>query len=197
MKARRERAKEAVRAQRAQQPRRRKWKRWVVLVLLLLLLLMRCECDEPVEGVVDAGLGVAPDVGAVVGDAGPPDAAASRPARRPRRAKVHLVARERPAFGKEAPEPDTWLPAFRLQVAARAPRLARCFEGAERPGALRWSAQLDPGLGLVSDQTFEPVLQGAGLSAARRACLAKVMAEPGYALEGGEGVARVSMVIEF
>jgi len=85
-------------------------------------------------------------------------------------------------------------------VAARSPRLARCFEGTERPGALRWTASYDPHTGAVADHRFEPVLAGAMLLAAQRECLVGTLASPGYRpteQAGSSGPLRVSMVLEF
>jgi hypothetical protein len=93
-----------------------------------------------------------------------------------------------------------WLSQLRLQVAARSLRLSFCFEGSEQPGVLRWSARIDPGLGTVSEQSFEPILAGNLISTQQQMCLAKVLEEPKYKLKISKeaaGATRVAIVVEF
>ena len=88
---------------------------------------------------------------------------------------------------------------FRLQVAARSPRLALCFKGADRPGALRWNVALNPESGAVSDHVFEPV-GAAELSPAQRECMQRTLSSPGYHVTQADRQSlssRVSLVIEF
>jgi len=95
-------------------------------------------------------------------------------------------------------------------VIARGPRLSACFNGAQRPGALRWTAAVDPVRGTLSDQTLEPTLDGDELTRSQRVCAFDVLADPGYSLSdaglddaGLDGAGdrdasiRVGMVIEF
>lgn len=87
-----------------------------------------------------------------------------------------------------------------MQVTVRSPRLAACFNGMAEPGALRWTSSLDPVRGLVSEQSLEPTLSGAVLTAKQENCIMQVLSAPPYALqvEGGRATpSRVSMVIEF
>ena len=104
----------------------------------------------------------------------------------------------RPSFSNGPAEPLPWVTAFRLQVAARSPRLALCFVGAEAPGALKWTAAVEPESGRVSDHTLESVRETV-LDAAQRACVLGVLSDPPYRLpSGGEATpSRVSMAIEF
>jgi hypothetical protein len=100
----------------------------------------------------------------------------------------------------EGVAPPLWLTSLRIQVAARSTRLAGCFEGTARPGALRWSVAVDPERGVVSDPEVEPTLAGQGLSNAQRRCVLGVLADPPYQLASGDEPAtpaRVALVIEF
>jgi hypothetical protein len=106
----------------------------------------------------------------------------------------------RPAFGPQNAGSPPWLDEFRMQVAARSPRLADCFTGVERPGALRWAAAVNPNGGSVSDHELEPVGVGTDLSADQRKCILGVLSSPKYQLTvpGTSGLPnRVSLVIEF
>ncbi|MCK6524434.1 hypothetical protein L6R49_23765, partial [Myxococcota bacterium] len=97
----------------------------------------------------------------------------------------------------EAPAVLPWLATLRAQVTARGPRLAECFLESQRPGAIRWSARVDPSKGEVSDQTFEPTLDGVALTAEQRGCLQDTLASPPYRLESDDPPRRVSLVVEF
>ena len=206
--------KQAVRARRAElrarlaearagQRRRKSLRRRLIvlaLLLLLYLLLRNCECDTPI---VAPG---APDATAThPGPAVVADAALAPPVEAPRRAKrrrpIRIAPTPRGELSTGTPTVPAWLAALQLQVAARGPRLATCFEGVDQPGALTWSAVVDRARGLVADQRFEPTLAGADLPPTRRACLATVLRDPPYRLPAGaddpEAGARITMVIEF
>jgi hypothetical protein len=89
---------------------------------------------------------------------------------------------------------------YRLQVAARSPRLARCFQGAGRPGALRWTASVNPTRGEVSDHQLQPIGGGAELRREQRECLLEALSSPPYRLTAPGAPAlpdRVGLVIEF
>lgn len=199
LRARRARVRDALRARRAElraarararRPRRR-W-RWALLLALLLLLLLReCSCEEPPPPLAPRAPAPPPAPEEVV-EAEPPLAP-------PPPVKGRVRTRPRPALEPPKPPPKRWLDDFRLQVAARSLRLSACFEGADRPGAVRWTCALDPRTGAVSDQRFEPI-GGAELGSAQRRCLRAALADPAYRLEPGEGAAtpdRVSLVLEF
>lgn len=179
--------------------RRRRIMLFLLLVLLLLLLLVRCECDAP-----PVSLRPAPGVGKVATppDVTPPSVKPQPPPARKvkrKRKRTRIKRRERPAFEAVASGPPPWLARFRLQVAARSPRMSACFEGAGAPGALKWTASVDAKTGRVSDHVLEPVLVGGSLGAKRRQCLIEVLSAP-YRLPAGEGdglPSRVSIVIEF
>lgn len=174
-------------AARAKRPEKKKDRRWLLLVLLLLLMLMLlcrgCEPDPVPPPVVEV-----PAVAPAVGEA--PEVAPTPP---------RITPKRRPKMKLAGPEELPWLTEFRLQVAARSPRLAACFAGVTRPGALKWTADVDPGRGRVSDQEIEPTLDGDELSAAQRSCVTGVLADPPYRLEGGDPAtpARVGLVVEF
>lgn len=192
----------ALRARVAQLPqvkaaaRRRRNRRLALLtVLLLLLCFIRCDCEPgpaPVAEVTDAGVLV------VEKPVVKPKPAAPKP-KSPLNAKVSLGPRD--GFGSNQRSTPDWLDAFRLQVAARSPRLSACFEGTERPGALRWVAAVNPESGAVSDQTLDPVGSALELTKEQRKCLTQVLSTPPFkklaAVEGQALPDRVSMVIEF
>lgn len=174
----------AVRAELRQRERRRR-RRWPWLLLLLLLLLClipipSCEEPEGPAGVAEDPLGGGEMAETVV----PPP-------------PLEPVPRlSRPRYTPPPPDPVPWLEAWRVQVAARGPRLATCFEGATHPGALRWSTRVDPVSGQVSDHVLEPVLDTAPLTVAQRACVLAVLTDPHYRLPPGEP-SRAGLVIEF
>lgn len=156
----------------------------LMAILLLLLLLRQCDC----------GPGLTPS--ALPRDAGVADAGTSplaAPKVRPqRRGQLRLA---------ESPAPF-WLDDYRLQVASRSPRLADCFQGAERPGALRWTAAVNAVSGHVADHELEPVGETQGIDPVRRECLVKALSAPPYHLMAGGDAGsstpvRVSIVIEF
>lgn len=118
----------------------------------------------------------------------------SKPAPRP------LKPRARPAYEAPKPRAKTWLDDLRMQVGGRSLRLAACFEGVERPGAVRWVAAVDPSTGRVSDQTLEPIQDSISLSRAQKRCLTRALSEPAYLLSGTETTRmpeRVGLVLEF
>ncbi len=208
MKARRAELRERIRTERAalrakmrelhadRDKRRRRIAFFVLLVILLWLLLRGCDCEPEPEPEPGPG---GPRVGVWLVDAGPAPPPPPPPrARKPR--KKRLKPKPRPTYEPKAPPPRSWLADFRLQVAARAPRLSRCFEGADAPGALKWTAAVDIARGVVSDHQFEAVLTGATLSKPLRRCLVGVLAKPAYRLSPDAKQptpSRVSIIIEF
>jgi hypothetical protein len=169
---------------------RRRRLSWALLALLLLLLLLcsRCTCAPPVE---------APEAPLPPAQVEPPEAAPA-PAPLPDRPSIPRI--DRPAFETEPQDPLPWLDEFRLQVAARSPRLAGCFVGAERPGRLRWTASVEPSRGRISQQAVEPVLVMDALTSEQKGCVVGVLADPPYELRAEEGAStptRVSLVVEF
>ena len=164
---------------------RRKWWRLLWLAPLLLLLLLRdCSCAAPPPPLEPLPPGAGAPAEATPSPPRPPD-----PGRVPRR--------DRPKFEVEPPAVLPWLATLRAQVTARGPRLSACFVENQCPGALRWSARVDPSKGEVSDQSFEPTLDGVALSAEQRACLDDALAAPPYRLDSDDPPRRVSLVVEF
>jgi hypothetical protein len=160
-------------------------------LLLLLLLFVRCDCGEPAPSEP-----ATPDAGVPQVVKPKPMAAKVKPG--PLTGKV--ATQPRGAFGTGEPVSPPWLDEFRIQVAARSPRLAQCFTGIDRPGALRWSALVNPQGGTVSDHTIETVGVGTDLTQEQRTCVIGVLQSPVYRLTvpGNEGLPnRVSLVIEF
>ncbi len=170
-----------------QKRRRLGWGLLLLILLLLLLLCSDCTCaPAPVEEPV------APPVPVEVEEPEPP------PVPLPIRAPIERI--DRPAFETEPLAPLPWLDAFRMQVAARSPRLAECFVGAERPGRLRWSGAVEPSKGRISQQAIEPVLVEDVLTSAQKDGGAGVRADPSYERpieEGASTPTRVSLVVEF
>ena len=175
--------------QRIVQARARRRQRQVLLALLAvlllsLLLLLDCRCtrEPPPEPAPEPVM---------------PVPAEEPEATLPRHPPIQRM--DRPEYTSEVPEPLAWLDSFRMQVAARSPRLAECFVGAERPGRLKWTASVDPLEGKVSEHQLEPVLTTDALTATQRACAVDVLSEPSYTLvgEGRATPSRLSMIIEF
>ena len=172
----------------------------LALLLLLWILLRHCNCAVEIPSPPDVGPPRPDSIVSVV------DAAVATPtpvvsvARSKPRPRRRLKSRRRPTYRNDIPPPAAWLTEFRLQVSARGAQLSRCFEGAVRPGALRWTAALDAARGIVSDHQFEPVLAGAALSRSLRTCLIEVLSHPPYRLslpDKQPSPSRVAIVIEF
>lgn len=164
--------------------RRRRWP-WLLLLLLLLLCLLPIPSCEEAPGEPEA-----PEV--AVGESAAPVEPEPEPP-----TDIEPVRRfVRPKYTPPPPDPIPWLEVWRLQVAARGPRLAACFEGVSHPGALRWTTRVEPASGRTSDHVLDPVLDTEPVSAAQRRCVLGVLTEPAYRLGPGDA-ARVSIVIEF
>lgn len=174
--------------------RRRRRLQRAVLAIAVLLLLLLIRCDETGSG---------SPVSAAVPDAGvepvvkkPPATSPAKPFRPVVKASPVL----RPAFDTPAKLPNPWVDAFRLQVAARSPRLATCFNGSARPGAVRWTTLVSKKDGAVGTHEFEAMVAGVQLDAAQTACLTEALERPGYRIAAGDGDGlpeRVSLVLEF
>ena len=135
----------------------------------------------------------------------PPAAAAttSAPLAPPLPAGAPVSTAARPAYVPTEAPTHPWLGDFQLQVAARSPRLAACFEGVSEPGALQWSAGVEPLSGTVVDSTVSPLSETAPLSRAEQDCVQDVLATPAYTLpaepdpEGSSIPTRVRLLLEF
>jgi hypothetical protein len=174
--------------------RRRLGRAAAVAALVLLALLLQCRCQGEALAPAPPAAGAPEPQGKPAARAAPP-----RPVK-PGPLAGTLKGRPRGAFQGEASAAPPWLDTFRLQVAARSPRLARCFQGVERPGALRWSVAVDAASGAVSDGTLEPVGAGGSLGPVQRACVFGVLTTPGYRLPSGGSAAlpsRVGLLLEF
>ncbi len=187
------RARREALAARLRRRRGRDRRPWLLLALAVAALLVAALCccgppptaPLPPEAPAPSGPGAGPTA--------PPPAPPSPPI------AGRVAPRPRPAFAPPAAEALPWLPAFRLQVAARGPRLASCFAGAERPTTLRWTAQVEPASGRVSDHAFEPTLASEPLTLDQRACVIAALSDPPYAIDAPAGAppARVSVAIGF
>ncbi len=193
----RARARDRVQALRTRQDPNRRRRRLALAVppLLVIAALLRCDCERQPAKLPEP-------VQAQAGPKAPPAAPAPRPPRPRGRAPLagEVDRRPRPGYQTGAQPPPTWIDEFRLQATARSPRLAQCFEGTDRPGALRWVAALNPETGSVSDQDLEPVGPHTALTVEQRACVARALATPGYRLTRPPNQPfpeRVSLVIEF
>lgn len=178
---------------RSEAPRRTsRW--WIAAVALLIALLFFRTCEEPEPE---------PDI-AETPVAGPPvrvAVPAPKPTPEPMVAPPRVARRERPDLVAPPPKTPGWLTGFRMQVSARSPRLAKCFEGATQPGQLKWTASVEPSTGRVGDQVIEPLLLTGELPPRERRCVQGVLSSPPYRLpmpeEGAEATSRVSLVLEF
>jgi hypothetical protein len=172
---------------------RRRLRRTLGFALLLLIAsLMRCECAQPPPSEV-------PKVEAKDAAKPPVEPPEPMPARRqPLRARIEPQSRASyPGHDQASP---AWIDAFRLQVAARSPKLAQCFTGSDRPGSLRWTASVNPRSGAASDHELEPVGASAALRRDQYECIVRALSSPPYRLTAplGESLPqRVSLVIEF
>lgn len=195
-----ERSREKLRARRAalrgrlkrQRPEKR-GRRWGCLLLLLLLILLLLLRDCSCAGVPDAPVG--PES---MGAPSPAEPVEPEPPVAPITGRLGPI--DRPDFRPEPPDPLAWIDAFRMSVAARSPRLAQCFVGANSPGTLKWTTSVEPVAGLVSDHSLEPMLMGAELTSKERGCVIAVLSDPPYSLPVEEGRAtpsRVGLVLEF
>jgi hypothetical protein len=163
-----------------------------VALLLLLASLVRCECARPSPSEV-------PKVEAKGAEEPQVEPPVPKPTRRqPLRAQIEPQARASyPGHEQASP---AWIDEFRLQVAARSPRLAQCFTGSDRPGTLRWTASVNPRSGAASDHELGPVGASAELRREQHECVVRVLSSPPYRLTAplGESLPhRVSLVIEF
>jgi hypothetical protein len=176
---------------RAQRRRRRRLILLAALVALLALLFQRCSCGSPLPPPTPAQRdGGHLDAGSKVRATVLPSLKGPRITHQPR-AQLDLEGAEVPA----------WLEDFRLQVAARSPKLARCFDGADRPGALRWTVAMSLVNGGVSDHELEPI-GGSDLGQGQRDCLLQALSVPRYRIthapDGGDATPRrISIVVEF
>lgn len=182
-------------ALRKQRVRRRMRNGALVALGLLFVLLGRCGCARPPPAppTVERQEEPAPPA--------PPQVPAPAPKAK-RKLQASMEPQRRGSYAGIAPAPPTWVDDFRLQVAARSSRLAGCFTGAERPGALRWRASVNAESGAVFDHELEPLAASAPLGRRERDCVVAALSSPPYKLVGvpapAEGVPnRVSIVIEF
>ena len=183
-----------------QRERRRRLRRRILLLLLVLLLgLVRCECAEES---ISTALPFSPRQMSKE----PPTAQVVPlvPLKAPQRAfSGRVTPKPRGQYDIEMEDPPRWLQDFRRQVAARSPRLARCFNGANHPGAWRWSVAVNARSGAVSDQVLTAVGRETSLGESQRSCLVEVLSTPTYQLPqqsddlGGALLRRVSILIEF
>ncbi len=192
LKSRRRALQAELRARRGKLPKTSasKWRRRILMALIILLLLLLHLCTEEPPPQVGKPTPPAP---LVFGPPSPPPAPTPPPIRR------RLEKRERPEYTSAPPRKKPWLDAYRLQVAGRSVVLATCFEGVERPGAVRWVASVDVKTGQVAEHELEPVANGVVLTQAQKKCLVEALSKP-YRLEASDPSStpeRVAMVLEF
>lgn len=176
---------------RARQQRRRRRVTLAIAGLIALAFLRCCSCGD------SAPAAAAPEGKDAGTDAGPAAPLAKKPLAAPR-----LSLQRRSDLKLEDTSMLPWLDEFRLQVAARSPKLANCFHGADKPGALRWTTEMNPGSGQVSNHALEPIGATLGLNPAQRDCLIQALAEPRYRLQNrppdeSSTPSRVSIMLEF
>lgn len=183
-----DRKRAAARARTADLRAKRRWRALLLLVLIFLLLAVccNCNCEGPPE---PAPVPEEPAPVEVVEPVAPPAPITGK-----------IKKKRRPPYQNEAPKPLPWLASFRMQVAARSPRLSECFVGVDRPGTLKWTTAVEPKEGRVADHELEPMLLSAPLTKRERACVLGVLTNPPYKLVTGDEPttpSRVAMVIEF
>jgi hypothetical protein len=172
--------------------RRRRWRRLGTIaagVIVAMLLLQRCACGPPPPPAV----GPTKDAGVTPPEAGVRVKTVSLTA-------PHLGHHPRATLPIEPVAPPPWLEEFHLQVAARSPRLAECFRGQEKPGALRWTTAVNSKNGAVFDSEFE-LLGDTTWMPGQRECVTEVLSKPPYRFESPPPPSatppRVSLVLEF
>jgi len=145
-----------------------------VALLALVAFFARCECQPAPAETMEAS---APEPETRE----PPRAPPRKPGKPgPLHGDGQRLSRAR--FATDLREAPPWMDEYRLQVAARSVRLAQCFEGADRPGALRWIASVNPKSGAVSDHAIEPAGAGNELKTDQRECLLAALSSPPYRL---------------
>ena len=117
----------------------------LICLVIVWLALRDCECDVPPSdlGQASAPKAVPPtepqeNVSAI--DVSKP--AKSSLKKKSRLSRGRIEPQQRPQYKSEMPSKKRWLRTLRLQVAARSPRLAKCFVGIKAPGAIKWSATI-------------------------------------------------------
>lgn len=161
--------------------RKRRSRRMLIASTLLLLLLLLLKCDVP------RGTG---------GDATP---LAMVTPEEPVTFGARVKTQKRPGYTVPVRKGPDWLDEFRLQVAARSPRLSTCFNGSDRSGAIRWTTTIDTRTGAVTGHEFEP-LGAAIMTADQKRCATQALSQPGYQLKEPPPEPlpnRVSLVLEF
>lgn len=190
----RSRLDEARRRGATQRPKKPTKRRLLLLALLLLLLLLReCSCEAPEPAPPP------PPPPRAEEEVTEPEPVVRPPPQKPPIRK-RTAKRDRPAYEGTASRKATWIDAFRLEVSGRSVRLSACFEGVERPGAVKWGAAIDPATGKVSDQSLEPTASTVDLTERQQTCLEQVLSNPPYRLATERISAtpkRVSLVLEF
>lgn len=190
IKAQRASLKAARRQAQSKRPKRWRLRLFLLLVLLLLLMLRECNCEGPSTAPPKPPATVT----ATVTPVKKPPAAVKTPVRR------RLRGRRRPSYESAPKKTKRWLADFRLQVSGRSIRLASCFEGVERPGAVRWVSAVDPATGKVTDHALDPIASSIALSKKQKTCMLKVLSNPPYRLSAKDAPTtpeRVGLVVEF
>ncbi|WP_224367849.1 hypothetical protein [Hyalangium versicolor] len=179
-------------AVRRERTRRRLRRAVGIAILVLLASFLDCECSHPPPAEVPKVEAKAPE-----------EPQAKRPVPTPPRRpplRGQIASQDRTSYrGADRASPD-WIDEFRLQVAARSPRLAQCFTGSDRPGSLRWTASVNPRSGAASDHELEPVGASAELRPEQRDCVVRALSNPPYRLTAPQEESlpqRVGLVIEF
>jgi len=186
--------------------RRRRQARTVVVVVIALVALALlgrdCACagPPPPPPPTDVAALVCPEVP----ECGPAPKKKTKPP--PRRSPVPRQAKTAPqprdVMGIQQWRAPPWLQALRLQVTARSLALAACFNGTDKPGALRLSATVTPSSGVLADPVIEPLVGGPVLTGQQGVCVTTVLTDPPYRLPV-DGIAnadvgtRISLVLEF
>ena len=174
----------------------------VLIAVIVALLLAQLRCDEEPAPVPPAALALTCPEAPVCGEAKKPVKKKRPPPKTPPPATGRTVEQPRDVLAVPQLRTPPWLASLRLQVSARSLALAQCFNGTEKPGALRLTATVTPKSGLLTDAELEALSQSGALDAGQDRCVLGVLQSPPYRLADGAGVAddvgtRISLILEF
>ncbi len=172
-------------------------------VLALLLLLTQCPDDEaaPLPVAVAEACPEVPTCGEVKKKKTVPRPKTTKPI--PRTGTT--VPQPRDVFAIPQLRSPPWLQALRIQVSARSLALAACFNGTEKPGALRLTATVTPSSGRLADADLEALSDAVAIDEKTRRCVLEVLQSPPYQLrdalggdaDGDDIGTRISLILEF
>lgn len=165
----------------------------IAAAILLALLLRACPQEEASIDIEVPLCPVPPEC-----PTGPEKQRRGVPRKIVRAAQTEATSRDR--FAVESLPPPAWLAEFRMQVTARSRELARCFAGADKPGALRLTTTVNARLGTLADSSLEPVLRAPAPTSTQTGCVLRELSARPFRLPATAADdigARISLVLEF